>query len=454
MSERRRGRRLASVSLGAIVSVLCACHGGDGTGGGGGNPAGTSATDGGSVAEGGTATGGRAVDTGGSASGGGGSSAGTSSETGGRVPSTGGRVAAGGEPTDTGGSVAGGGEPTENGGSVASAGSEPTGAGGTSGAGVDRPAYNTGTGFFVKDGVLYDANGVEFRIRGVNKLHFDAPSPGIAKTGANTERWVIDFNGVYGATPRSNLVLMQETIANRVVPMPGSWDGTCEEDPATLSAIVDTWIEQASTWQTVDPQMILNIANEWGPEDSTVWRDSYVSAVTRLREAGYTCTIAVDAGGCGQDNAGLIHYAQAVFDADPQKNVIFGQHIYGNWAYDGQEGSWQVGLNKGLDALASTGLVVFIGEFGPGENIGPSPTDLTPADVIQAAEAHGFGWMAWAWDDPAYDPDLGWFAMSMGAQSPYNGDYTSSDDLTPYGRVVVESPGFGLLALGTPATSL
>jgi hypothetical protein len=124
------------------------------------------------------------------------------------------------------------------------------------------------------------------------------------------------------------------------------------------------------------------------------------------------------------------------------------------WAYDGQAASWQTELSAGLDALVGTGLVMFLGEFGPGANIGPSPTDLTPADVIQAAEAHDLGWMAWAWDDPAYDPDPNWFALSMGVQAPYNGDYNSSADLTPYGQVVVESPGFGLLALGSPATSL
>ena len=362
----------------------------------------------------------------------------------------GGTAGAGGSSAGAAGGAGAGGMGT-GGSGMGGTGTGGTGAGGTGG--VERPAYNTGTGFFVLDGKLYDANGVEFRIRGINKLHFDSPSPGIAKTHANTERWVVDFHGVYGATPAGNLGLMQDTIANHVVPMPGNWDGTCDEDPATLAAIVDTWIAQASTWQQIDPFMILNVANEWGPSDSTVWRDSYITAISRLRAAGYTCAIAVDAGGCGQDNADLVSYAQAVFDSDPQKNVVFSQHIYGNWSYDGQGAAWQIELNAGLDALVGTGLVMLLGEFGPGANIGPSPTDLTPADVIQAAEAHNLGWMAWAWDDPAYNPDPNWFALSMGVQAPYNGDYNSSADLTPYGRVVVESPGFGLLTLGLPATS-
>src|SRR5450755_1846864 len=48
-----------------------------------------------------------------------------------------------------------------------------TGAGSTTGGStagkVARPSYNTGKGFFVLNGKLYDANGAEFRIRGVNK---------------------------------------------------------------------------------------------------------------------------------------------------------------------------------------------------------------------------------------------------------------------------------------------
>jgi hypothetical protein len=62
--------------------------------------------------------------------------------------------------------------------------------------------------------------------------------------------------------------------------------------------------------------------------------------------------------------------------------------------------------------------------------------------------------MAWAWDGPATNPDPNWFALSMGVQAPYDGDDNSSADLTPYGQVVVESPGLELVALDSPASSL
>jgi mannan endo-1,4-beta-mannosidase len=192
--------------------------------------------------------------------------------------------------------------------------------------------------------------------------------------------------------------------------------------------------------------MILNVANEWGPS-GTAWRDAYITAIGRLRTAGYLCPISVTSGGCGQDNGDLAQYAAAVFDSDPQKNVIFDQHIYGNWA-DGNGQSWQTDLNTGLDALVATGLPMIVGEFGPGRNIGPSATNMTPDAIIQACEKRGIGWLAWAWDDPASNADDTWFALSK------NGDYSSSADLTTFGKTVVENPTYGLLALARPATSL
>ncbi len=415
---------------------------------------GATSASGGTQGSGGQGTGG-ATGTGGTkGTGGATASGGTTAGSGGRTGSGGATVASGGTQgsggqgtggrSGTGGATGTGGRTGTGGATTGSGGAQ--GSGGTTGS-ATRPSYNTGTGFFVLNGKLYDANGVEFRIRGVNRNHYDMDAPGIPKTHANTERTVLFFNGEWGSTAARNIQTMQQDmINNHIVPMPGNWEGTCDESTATLTTIVDRWVAQVSTYKALDKYMILNIANEWGPADSTVWRDSYVTAIQRLRTAGYTCTISVDSGGCGQDNADLAKHAQAVFDADPQKNVIFDQHIYGNWGLDAGKQSWQQGLIAGFDALVATGLPVIIGEFGPGRNIGPSPTNITPQAIIQAAEARNLGWLAWAWDD---NPSAGddWFALSL------NGDYNSSADLTTFGKSVVEGTGYGLLALAKPATA-
>ena len=305
---------------------------------------------------------------------------------------------------------------------------------------VARPSYNTGNGFFVVNGKLYDPSGNEFHVRGINKLHWDAASPGFPKTHANTERWVIDFS----QPTSTNLALMQQSIDAGIVPMPGNWDGTCDENTSTLTTIVDSWVAQAGAWKSIDRYMILNIANEWGPA-GTVWRDSYITAIGRLRAAGYLSTISVTSGGCGQDNADLALYAAAVFNSDPQKNVIFDQHIYGMWA-NGAGQSWQTDLITGLNSLAAVNLPMIVGEFGPGRNLGPSPTPMTPGEIIQACDTRGIGWLAWAWDAPAYNATDTDFALSL------TGDYRASADLSTYGKDVVENPTYGLLARATPAT--
>jgi hypothetical protein len=321
---------------------------------------------------------------------------------------------------------------------------------------VTRPSYNKGTGFFVLSGKLYDANGHEFRIRGVDKLHWDNGSAGLANSHANTVRWVIDFT----QPEANNIALLQGgagktagTIYNHMVVMPGAWDSpagtlTCSSDPTMLASAVSVWVAQATSWTQLEKYSIINVGNEWGPSNSTVWRDSYISAISQLRTAGYHATLSITSGGCGQDNADLVNYAQAVFDSDPEKNVIFDRHVYGGDAD-------VAALAKDATSLAGLGLPMIFGEFGPGADIGPSPTNLTPTQVIQTAEANGFGWMSWAWDDnnlAAAQANNEWFALS------YTGAYGSSTDLTLSGQQVVEgcsnpTPG-GCGCPDTPAPPL
>jgi hypothetical protein len=312
--------------------------------------------------------------------------------------------------------------------------------------GVARPSYNTGNGFFVLNGKLYDANGQEFRIRGVNRLHWDSPSAdGIAKSGANAVRYDMDFT----RAPSDNVnELQSQGIQNGSVPIVGNWTATCDRGGTqSLQNAVQTWVSQASQWTTLDRYLMVNIANEWGPPNSTVWRDQYISAIGSLRQAGYLGPIVIDAGDCGQDVLDLLNYSTAVFNSDPQKNVIFSLHVYGN-AQTAMNNNWFQQLSK----LSSTaGMVFIIGEFGPGRNIGPSPTNVSDSQVIQAAEANNLGWIAWAWDDNNLgngSSDNNWFSMTY--QGP--GTYNQASDLTDFGKDVVLNPTYGLSAIAKKAS--
>ena len=279
--------------------------------------------------------------------------------------------------------------------------------------------------------------------------------------------------------------------------------------------------------------MILNLANEWGPANSTVWRDSYISAVAKMRAAGYLATLMIDAGGCGQDIDDLTNHAAEVFESDPQKNIVFALHPYGSvndhsstianitpgkahtvvtlrgesachpfaprycpalnmtntWGgihmynisgvegmgringaqpapqnVGGVSGAWTVALNvdsSGWPAYSGGGTIVdfdgnpeirigrlaalrgssgaafAVTEFGPGRSIGPSPTLVPPLEIITAAEAHGLGWLAWAWDDndaAQSETNNEWFGMTY-----HSGQYSGkSSELTMFGQQIVE----------------
>lgn len=339
-----------------------------------------------------------------------------------------------------------------------------------------RPVGNTGTGFYVSNAApgasapvvlapasavaikafpasspaplsqwkLYDPTGTEFVPRGVNRSHFDSwgSDDGIRMTGANTERTAPYFS----RNAAQNLADLKKITDAGIVPIPGMWSGTCKADVASLVGIVDTWVAQAATWTSLNNTGLINIANEWGPKNSPVWRDAYIDAIARMRAAGYTGTLVVDSGECGQDAYDVINYGAAVLAADPQHNVLFDIHVYGGFSLPATV-AWQNDYAKAMAALKATGLPIMLGEFGPGafttadgvvHKFGPSPTAISPAQVIATAEANGWGWLAWAWDDNnlggCMSSDVGWFALSN-----HCGVYTGNDatELTAFGRFIV-----------------
>ena len=304
-----------------------------------------------------------------------------------------------------------------------------------------RPAGNTGTGLYVAGGRLNNPDGTEFRIRGVNRNHYDSNSDaGIAKAGFNAVR---EFLGTqYGRSNQDMINYMSVYPRAGIVPVitlfNGKSDPTCDRNgTATLQANVVNYVSNASSWTAFNKTGVLNIANEWGPSGSAVWRDQYISAISALRAAGYTMPLLIDSGGCGQDQADLLNYAASVAAADPQSNVIFSTHIYGGTPNAAAAQSWLAKL--GALSKGNPALVFVVGEFGPGRNIGPSPTMLAPDDVIAAAEANGIGWMGWAWDDgnlAGWKADDNWFSMTNGNNGGL-GSYNTSADLTKFGLDIV-----------------
>ena len=231
--------------------------------------------------------------------------------------------------------------------------------------------------------------------------------------------------------------------------------GTDESDPSVLAAAVSTWIYQATDWQSIDTHSIINILNEWGPSASannTVWRDSYITQIQRMRAAGFLGCIAIDAPGSGQDKYAFLNHAAAILAADPQKNVIFSQHMYGFFCV-GQAYPY---LKQLSDLSDSTGLCFIVGEFGAGSTVAGvgSFTNAEPMEIVCAAEAVNLaGWMAWAFDDhvnTSVPEGNGYYSF---VHDWYNG-YSTKDsaDLTWFGVKMIKDPVRGLESSAVKAT--
>ena len=418
---------------------------------------------------------------------------------------------------------------------------------------VSRPAYNStvSNGFFVLNGKLYDPNGYEFRIRGLNRNHYDSNTwvgPACAaKTATNAARWFMYLTD--GSIPVSTYVteLNDQYIANGILPIitmaifPNGNATSGNASPSDLTNGVNWWVSNSSAFAPYMEKMAINIANEWGPSNSTTWRDSYKTAVSSLRSAGYTCPIVIDAGGSGQDAADIVNYASAIQANDSLRNCVFSYHSYGlttntagiisgitkasgavvtlnysltphpfdslytnpgdntytgitSWLLSGVGGmtaingtqpsgtngaggspssytltltvdssgfgaytsggqitpaSYYTNMIGQFAALQSSNICVIIGEFGPGQNIGPSPTTTSPYNVIATAEANGLGWVYWAWDDHVGSPAFtGWFGCTINN----TGAFSVNSDLTAPGLDSCFNPRYGLVAFATKAS--
>ncbi|MBC8106682.1 MAG: cellulase family glycosylhydrolase, partial [Anaerolineae bacterium] len=322
---------------------------------------------------------------------------------------------------------------------------------------VPRPAWNTGTGFFVSGNKVYDANGYEFIIKGPNQNQWwGNPTENlnaidhVAKTGANAVRAVFNWADASGGsnTPAERKTIVERYLANNMVPIVedhATTNTTDHESPTALAAVVDHWLDPANVqWlQQYESKLMLNIANEWGPTTS-VWRDSYITQVQRLRNAGVNALIVLDAGGWGQDINTIKNYAAAVQAADPQHNILFSIHFYSQWrtedrSFEVNSSTWDIATQ--LSAVQNLGLPILAGEFSwEGMDSAPYRTRR----VLEICNSLGVGFMGWAWNNnsPA--------TLNMLPGSTYQ--YNSNLDITTWGDIFINDPTYGTKASAQRAT--
>ena len=250
-------------------------------------------------------------------------------------------------------------------------------------------------GFHVDGNKLLDINGNEFVMRGVNHAHtwYKDDSAialkAIAETGANSVRIVLSDGQKWEKDDVSSVKTLIESCKERnMIAILEVHDPTGSNVAGTLENTVDYWIEIKDALIGQEAYVILNIANEWyGNWESEPWRDGYVAAIPKLREAGIENTILVDSAGWGQYPQSVEDYGKEVFESDPLKNTMFAVHFYGS------AGGNSTKIKYTLDNIRNQDLCICVGEFGHTHSDGDVDEDY----IMQYCTEQDIGYLGWSW---------------------------------------------------------
>ncbi|MET8250945.1 cellulase family glycosylhydrolase [Micromonospora sp. NPDC005197] len=259
-----------------------------------------------------------------------------------------------------------------------------------------QPAH-AAAGFSVAGGKLYDANGAQFIMRGVNHAHTWYPQQtstfaNVKALGANTVRVVLASGDRWTRNTNADVAnVISLCKANRLICVLEVHDttGYGEQSGAiTLDRAVDYWLSLKDVLVGQERYVIVNIGNEpYGNQNYSSWATDNANAIKRLRAGGLTHTIMVDAPNWGQDwSFTMRDNAAAVFAADPARNTVFSIHMYGVFDTAAE-------ITDYLGRFRAAGLPIVVGEFGFNHSDGDPDEDT----ILAYSQANGIGWLGWSW---------------------------------------------------------
>ncbi|MCS7477460.1 cellulase family glycosylhydrolase [Umezawaea endophytica] len=263
---------------------------------------------------------------------------------------------------------------------------------------VAVPPASAATGFSISGGKLYDATGAEFIMRGVNHAHTWYTSrttqalADVKALGANSVRVVLSSGDQWtrnDATDVANVI--SQCKANKLICVLEVHDTTGYGEQAaavSLAKAVDYWISVQSAMTGQEAYTILNIGNEpWGNTNTSAWTADTKAAIGRLRAAGFTHTLMVDAPNWGQDwSFTMRDNAASVFASDSLRNTMFSVHMYGVFDTAAE-------ITDYLGRFRTAGLPILVGEFGHNHSDGDPDEDT----IFSYTQSQGIGYLGWSW---------------------------------------------------------
>jgi mannan endo-1,4-beta-mannosidase len=296
------------------------------------------------------------------------------------------------------------------------------------------------SGIHVAGGRLVEAGGEPLVLRGVNHGYAFGHGPAsvfddIAATGANAVRVALGTGHQWPATrPAEVAAIVERCKAARLICVLDAHDtmglGT-QPGAATVAEAVDYWLTLRDVLRNEESYVVLNIANE--PAGYAVdmgWFAATEAAIGRLRAAGFSHALMIDAPNWGNDQFGVMYdHAAAVFESDPQRNVVFDVHMYGTFDTAAK-------VDDYLGHFVDQKLPIVVGEFSQIHEYGDPDEDA----IMAYCQRLGLGYLGWSWsgNSPQY--------QYLDVVSGYR-----PGRLTAWGRRLVDGPD-GLRATGHPAS--
>ena len=261
---------------------------------------------------------------------------------------------------------------------------------------MDAPSAQS-VGFYLNGRYLFDANGNNFVMRGINYPHTWFPIEtssfaNIKTRRANTIRVVLSNGKRWtknSATDVANVINLCKT--NKLICVLEVHDTTGygeQAGAASLAEAVNYWKEIKSVLIGQEAYVIINIGNEpYGNNNMTNWITDTKNAVLEMRSAGFQHMLMVDAPNWGQDWEFIMRdNAADVFASDPNGNVVFSIHMYG--VFDTEEKAQNY-----ISAFVNAGLPLVIGEFAHQHTDGDPNEDA----IMSIAQSNGIGYLGWSW---------------------------------------------------------
>lgn len=297
-------------------------------------------------------------------------------------------------------------------------------------------------GFKVQGNTLVDGNGIPFVMRGVNHPHVWYPNrtsqaiSDIAGVGANAVRVVLGSGKQWGPTPASEVAAIIEQLKKHyMIAVLEVHDCTGygeKREAASLSNAVDYWLGIKDVLKGQEDYVIINIANEpLGNNVATsTWANVHMQAINRLRNAGLTHTLMVDAANWGQDwEQIMLNDAPQVFSSDPQRNVVFSVHMYQVY------GDYNT-VNEYMSTFVNQlKLPLIVGEFGADHQ----GEDVDESAILELADKYRIGYLGWSWS-----------GNSGGTESLDITRNFNVNDLTSWGEFLINST-YGIRRTAEPA---